>query len=278
MRNVLALLWRNNFTIAFLLLQFVSITLLVRFNSFQNSSFLSASNEISGRLFESFTNFTGYLSLGDVNRELAEENAKLKSKTSDAFYSLNPNVTYFNDEAYLKQYEFVTAYVINNSVNKRNNYLLINRGAEHKLRPEMGVIAPNGTVGIIRSVSKNYSLVQSLLHSGTTVSALHNASGYFGLVTWEGGKPDFAQLSDIPSHVDVTIGDTISCRGSSTYFPRTNPIGTVIEVEASGDQGFHEIKIQLNCDMRSISYVYVVRNILKMEQLQLESDTLLSDE
>ena len=59
--------------------------------------------------------------------------------------------------------------IINNSINKRNNYLTINKGTAQGVRDGMGVITQKGVVGIVQSSSKNYSIVISLLHSKTSI-------------------------------------------------------------------------------------------------------------
>ena len=55
------------------------------------------------------------------------------------------------------------AEIIQNSINRNNNYFTINRGRNHGVEPQMGVIAPQGIAGIVINTTANYALVQSVL-------------------------------------------------------------------------------------------------------------------
>ncbi|HAS36649.1 MAG TPA: rod shape-determining protein MreC [Flavobacteriales bacterium] len=272
MRSLIALLWRNNFSILFFLLLLLSLGLLTRFNRFHNSNFLGFSNALNGAVSTRIKNFTEYLTLSDVNEILMHENAKLKSRNMESLYRYGSELLVRENEIYRQQYSFQAARIVNSTTNKRSNYILIDRGSAHGVKPEMGLISPFGAVGLVKSVSKNYSLAYSFLHRQSVLSAEHAATGYFGLVRWDGNNSTIAQLYDIPSHAKVNAGDTIFTRGSSTYYPRGIMIGTVNEITGE-EEGFHEIDINLSVDFRKLAYVYVVHNNSKMEQLQLQSDT-----
>ncbi len=272
MRNLIAILWRNNFSILFFLLLLLSLSLLNRFNRFHNSNFLGFSNALNGALSSRIQNFTEYLTLSDVNDVLMNENAKLKSRNMESLYRYGSELLIRENEIYRQQYKFQAARVVNSTTNKRSNYILIDRGSAHGVKPEMGLISPFGTVGLVKSVSENYALAYSFLHRQSVFSAEHSKTGYFGLVRWNGQNSSIAQLFDIPSHATVNKGDTVFTRGSSTYYPRGIMIGTVKDIKGE-EEGFHEIELKLSVDFRKLAYVYVVNNSSKMEQIELESDT-----
>ena len=52
-----------------------------------------------------------------------------------------------NDTIYKQQYTFIEAKVINNSINRSNNYITINRGSMQGVAKGMGVICSSGLVG-----------------------------------------------------------------------------------------------------------------------------------
>src|SRR5690606_28951757 len=100
------------------------------------------------------------------------------------------------------QYSYIEARVINNSVNRKNNYLTVNRGHRHGIKKGMGVISSRGIVGIVLNVSDNFSTIQSLLHSDTRISASLAKSQAFGSLVWgvNAYNPKKALLRDIPNH------------------------------------------------------------------------------
>jgi rod shape-determining protein MreC len=85
-----------------------------------------------------------------------------------------------------------------------------------------------------------------------------------------------ANLLDIPSHAKVNVGDTIVTTSFSIY-PKNIMVGRVAEIGTSGES-FKEIKVRLSTDFQNISYVYIVRDILKIERDTLEARTVANDQ
>jgi rod shape-determining protein MreC len=54
-------------------------------------------------------------------------------------------------------------------------------------------------------------------------------------------------------------------------------VGRVAEIGTSGES-FKEIKVRLSTDFQNISYVYVVRNLLKTERDTLEAKLNANDQ
>lgn len=278
MRNLFLLLWRNNFTLLFVLLQSFSIYLLVKNNRFQQASFFNTSNTVTGSIMETVSYVTEYIHLRENNENLARENALLKELLPDAYYENQIVKTIIDDSVQFQQYSYITGRVINNSVNKRNNYLTLDKGSAHGVRPEMGVISSNGVVGIVKDVSTHYCTVMSLLHKNTRLSARFRNNGYFGSVTWNGYDPALAQLNEIPKHVSFSVGDTIVATRYSSIFPEGIMIGTVSGSASTSGGNFHLIELELSTNFSNLSYVYIVDYLLKEEQRSLEQQTEEADE
>jgi rod shape-determining protein MreC len=272
MRNFFLLIRRYNFLLIFLLLQGLSFFLLSRNPGYQQASIVGAANKLTGDMYAAYSKVTDYLILGEANRLLAEENARLRTTDSAAFYSLAIDSMHVNDSLQLQQYTYVSARVINNSVKNVNNYLTLDRGAMHGIEPEMAVLSSTGVVGIVKDVSEHYSTVISLLHRSTKISSKVANSEYFGSTIWDGQSPEYANLFDIPSHAKVSLGDSIVTSTYSGIFPRGILIGTVSQLGESGES-FKEIEIKLSTNFRTLSYVYVVRNLFKAERDSLEAKT-----
>ena len=175
-----------------------------------------------------------------------------------------------NDTILKQQYTFMTSKVINNSTNRRNNYLTLNKGSKQGIKPEMGVICSEGIVGIVKDVSDNYSSVISFLHKDSRFSARIRKSGYIGSMVWNGFDETHGTLNDIAKHVKVSIGDTIVTSSFSTIFPDGVVIGTVAQVSSTGGNNFQDIKVKLSTPFGKLSYVYVISNLFKEEQKALE--------
>ena len=274
MRNFFLLIRKYNFLIVFLLLEVVSGILLVRNSTYQRAAVISTSNELVGKIYTAYSNVTDYLVLGETNRILSAENARLRRADSVSFYDPSFRVLRVNDTIGLQQYEYISARVVNNSVSRVNNYITLDKGSLQGIQPEMAVMGSNGVVGIVKDVSEHFSTVISILHSSTKISSKIKKNNYFGSSVWDGENPQIAKLLDIPSHAQVKVGDTIVTSTYSGIFPRDILVGVVSEIGTSGES-FKEIKLKLATDFQKLSYVYVISNLLKSERDTIEAKNLV---
>lgn len=169
----------------------------------------------------------------------------------------------------IRQFDFISAKVVNNSVNRFTNYLTINRGSASGIAPGMAVISPLGAVGKVKAVSRHFSVVTSILHKDYRLSVLMTRTGYFGSVSWDGKDPDIVQLNFVPRHVDPQKGDTVVTSAYNAVFPEGVMVGLIEEVNKN-ESLFYDLKVRLSQDFRKLSYVEVVRSHLKHEQDSLE--------
>lgn len=247
--------------------------MVVSFNHYQRASFFSSANWFSGFFFEQSSNMSDYVNLKVVNAVLAEENAYLRSKLPSSYRSTRDNSAAVFDTLGRVNYIFRNAKVINNSVNKNFNYITINKGYKQGIKPEMGVISGEGVVGIVKDVSENYATVLSLLNTRFKLSAKLKEDGDFGSLAWDGETYDIAKLNEIPRHAKIKIGNQVVTSGFSVIFPEGVPVGTIENLELAEGASFYEIDVHLAVDFKKITYVEVVENVLKQEQLLLENRT-----
>ncbi len=108
---------------------------------------------------------------------------------------------------------------MNNSVSLQNNYITIHRGEKQGVKKDMGVISPNGIVGVVVNTSDNFSVVMTMLNRQSGVSAKLLNSGEIGKVQWDGESPERVTLINIPKSAKVTKGDSVITSGYSLSFP-----------------------------------------------------------
>ncbi len=273
MRNLIRFFAKNSFLFLFLFLEFIAFTLLVFNNNYQNSKFFNSSNFLIGNLYATVNNINDYFNLKEVNAELAEQNAKLQTQKISSFTKIFGNTVEVNDTVYMQRYQYTSAKVINNSTNKRNNYITLDKGGINGIEAGMGVISANGVIGIVKNVSDNFCSVMSVLHEKNTVSAKIKNTGYFGPLVWELGNYREAQLKDIPNHVKLNVGDTIVTSGYSAIYPEGVLVGTIKEFDLPKGGNFYNITVEFSVDYKKLSHVYIVKNKQKEEQKQLEKIT-----
>lgn len=265
MRNIFIFIWRFNFFFFFLLLEVIAGIFIIRNNNYHKSAFLNSTNKVTGAILTTYNNFTEYFALKYNNQQLAEENARLRLQTKEAFLMNDMALFIEDDTIYKHQYSYLTAKVIQNSVTKRNNYLTLNKGSLHGIEKDMAVISNNAVVGIVKDVSRNFCSVLSMLHKDTRISAKLKNSGHMGTVLWNGSNYRYGTLVDIPGHVKINPGDSVITSGYSLTFPEGILIGQVVSSKISPNENFYTIKIEFSVDYNKIEWVHVIRNMIKDE-------------
>lgn len=272
MRNLFLFLWRNNFLLLFLLLESVCVYLMVDNNNYHNASFLNSTNKVSANIYSIVNSVTEYLYLKENNEWLAGENVKLRMALPHNKIDTATQSTFIKDTLFNQQYIFINAKVINSTVNRRNNYITLNKGAAAGIQPEMGVVTANGIVGIVKDVSANFSTVISFLHIKSKVSAKFKNNNYFGSLIWDDNNdPTTGTLKDIPKHVVFKTGDSLVTTAFSNVYPENIFLGTIKKSEIKPGDNFYTITVKLSTDFYSLTHVYVVKDLLKEEQKQLEA-------
>ncbi len=273
MRNLFLLIVRYGGFLSFLGLELLCFILIVRYNNNQQKIWVHSSNYFSGQLYERFDAVTRYWNLSVVSDSLARENSRLRAELRDARFQEEIIEGSVSDEKWQQHYTFTTAEVVNNSVSRFNNYLTINRGSRHGIKPRQAVIDDKGVIGIVIRVDKYYSSVMSILNKESRIAASIKRNNFFGSVVWEGSNPTISQMRDVPKHAQIAIGDTVQTSGYSAIFPGGLPVGTVISATVPPGSNFYDIDVKLFNDLSKIRYVYVVNNLLRANQKTVEEES-----
>ena len=273
MRNLLNFLAKYNGLIIFLILEGIAFYLLSTENNYHNTRIVQGLKSITQVIEKRMSNTRAYFHLGEINQELADENASLKDsleRLSDRLKEKNLKFYTVSDTIYRQKYVYTAARVIDNSINRQKNFFTLDKGSKQGLMPGMVVVAGESVAGVIVGCSDNFSVVMSVLNTDFRLSARFKSNGYFGSLSWDGMDYSHAILSEIPQHVTFGIGDTIETTGYSATFPEGILIGTVNDFKKSGGD-FYNIKVTLATDFKKLYYVNVIGNMEKEEQLELEN-------
>lgn len=272
MRNLIQFILRFKDFFLFLTLQVLAFYFLFSGNVYHNAVFATSSNQFVAGLFDIRNNFNEYLKLKRFNAEIAEENARLLTRQRSSYRRVDHEYVLVDDTLMMLQYRYIPTKVINSSANKQKNYLTLNRGIVDGISPNQAVVTEKGVVGIVRNASKHFATVIPIINVAFELSAETKNGHHFGLVRWDGKDPRKAVVEDMAKHAQIELGDTIVTRGSSAIFPPGIPIGVISHIGDVPGSNFHEIEIDLITSYTSLNYVYVIRNIMQKEQLELEAE------
>jgi len=270
MRSLFRFLIRNYFLMIFLALEAISLVMMVSFNNYQRVTFINSSNNLTRSIYEKYSSFDDYFSLSRTNARLAAENASLHKQLQIRILNQEKYPLTRPDTVDAPAYIFTSAKVVSNSVNKQFNYITLNKGSRHGIKPDMGIISADGVVGVITNVSPNYSTGLSLLNKRLSIPAKITKNNYFGALVWDGEHYNTADLKEIPFHIMVNVGDTVVTSGYSNIFPEGIMIGTITKFDVESGTNFYNIKVELSTNFKTLKYVEVVQNTKHAELKKLE--------
>jgi rod shape-determining protein MreC len=243
--------------------------------------FASTANEVTGKINKKYYGFIEYFSLKETNKQLAEENARLKNLLRNDFQSPDSTTVTFIDTLIrdslnrFRKYTYLPAKVVGNTVTSNTNYLMLERGSKQGVVKDMSVVSPQGIVGVVVEVSDNYCKVMSLLHRNSRVSAMLKKNNSSGDVEWDGSDPHFVTMKKVSKGGAVVVGDTVVTSSYSSNFPSNVMIGRVTEVKPDPASSFNNLKVKTSTNFFNIQYVYLVQNsrFEEQKQLTLKKDT-----
>ena len=271
MRTLLRFIQKYSDFLLFLALEIVALILMAQDSPFQRSKLIDVNRQVSGYLYSKFDGSREYLSLRESNSVLADENTELRNRLQQIEELLDSSLV-FSEIRDVYQYQFVPTRVIHNSVYKQYNFLTLDHGEKDGVFRDMGVISDQGVVGIVLETSENFATVIPIINLDFRLSVKLKSTNYAGILQWNGKSPLYADLNEIPFHVELLEQDTIVTSGFSSIFPEGIEVGT-IESFTLEQGNFYEIRVRLSTDFQSLYHVNVIRNYKMEEQLILEDQT-----
>ena len=249
--------------------------MIVKNQEYQKSVFLSSSNSMVSGMYEWSNSVVEFFKLRAANDNLSEENTTLKNQIinlQNKLSTLKPEAT---DSIHFRippemEYQFISAKVINSSTNKLQNYITLNKGAIDGIKIDMGVISDEGVVGIVKTVSKRFSVVIPILNPKIEISSKFKRNNYSGGLLWSGEDYRYANLTDIARHVELALGDTIITSGLTSAFPEGIPVGYIEDFKIKESDAYYRIKVKLAVNFRTLSHVKVINYLNFQEQKDLE--------
>lgn len=273
MRNLLLFLQRHYVFVSFLLLLSFSFFILINFNRYQRAAFIHSANLVTGNVYQVTSDISGYFNLKKENERLQQENSELKSIMRDMYYVDTISAIHVNDSFYHQRYAYIPAKVINNSIDKKYNYLTLDKGSLHGVQRNQGVICSDGVVGVVVKVSERFSTVMSVLNRKTSIPPKVDSVVYYGSVKWDGGSYQTVQLTEINQFAPVQVGQKVFTSGYSGHYPENIPIGVIDRINLKEGSNFYDIDVKLSTDFSRLTSVYIVQNLFKEQILELEEET-----
>jgi rod shape-determining protein MreC len=227
--------------------------------------------EINASIAEQFSRFGDLLSLKQDNERLLLQNARLLSRVMLQSTALQDTRNLQNivirDSTVIGRFKI--ARIVDRRFNARENVLVINAGSLQGIEKDMTVLTPDGLVGRVIAVSKNYARILPVINNNFKVSVVSDCTSTFGILSWKGGDEHIAHVEHIPISSRLRLNELMVTSDYSTFAIRGIPVGRIVHIEK--DKLFYDIDVRLAVDFSSISYVLISPTKPPQEKIEVIS-------
>ena len=257
----------------FLIFEIVALNYYAHSSAYAQAKLLTRSNKVVGGVHGVLYEIRHYFSLRGENDELLLRVAELENTLSQ--YASTEGVAAESGSeleelsAEWAQYAYMTARVVSLSINKHNNFMVINRGMDDGVRNDMAVLSPRGAmVGYVVGCSNRYAVVLPMLNTSFRASGKLLRGSHFGSIVWDGYDAHKVRLTELSKYATPEKGDTIVSTGFSSYFPEGIVIGRVSESTMNEMQTAYDVDVELAVDFTALHRVILIDN---RDQSEIES-------
>lgn len=261
--------------------EYIILTVLVILSLFiisQNHS--PAVHKVRAIAFGTFATVTSIVSdvvniksLKNENEQLRETNAKLMlqlSKLREA-HLINDELKGLLSLKDTSGYPLVAASVVSKSLSRVQGTITLNVGNADSVKVGMPVINDKGLVGIVYSVSDNYSIARTLQNVNLKISVKDERTRENGLMKWNGEN---LVIINVPKTYQIKKGDRIVTSELSSRVPFPIPVGVAAETNNVETGIFNEIKVIPFVDFAKVENVFVLKTVASKEIDSLELNFL----
>jgi len=274
MRFLIEILIKHHVFIIFIFLTFFCLSLIVNINPYNEAKILNGLRNLMYTSLGIEDNLTQYFRLKKINSKLINENCSLIEE--------NELLKFQNDKLQLyKEYEnlittskntrfnYIPAKVEKKNWTLPNNIILLNKGAEHGVKKNMGVFNNNGVVGLVSNLTNHFSEITTLisLKGPKLLTSIKTKNGILdeGILKWNGDSYQHATLEGVGNEINISIGDSIFTRSDSKSFYSGIFIGTISEVDKKTSSNSLKIEVFLGVDFKNINSAIIIKDNLKSE-------------
>lgn len=273
MHRFVLFLKKISFILLFVVIEAVALRYFANSSSYNQAKVINASNFLLGDIQAGFSGIKHFFSLGRENRQLTEEIALLREQLR-YYGQLTDTLSGFRPSGDVEQvYFYNSARVVNNSINKNENFITIDKGMRDGVETEMALLSDGAIVGYILNCSDRFSVAISILNTRFRTSGRIQGQDNFGSIFWDGLRTDEVVLSEIPKYAPLEVGDTIVTTDYSSFFPPDLKIGTVQSFELINGT-YYDARVKLFANMAGLRNVVLVDYVDREEKTELEHETI----
>ncbi|HCY77766.1 MAG TPA: rod shape-determining protein MreC [Ignavibacteriales bacterium] len=276
MIRFLVSIWQNfKEYIVLVILLIISLILLSQNNSQGIQKVRSIAFGTFASVTSVFTDIFNVSNLKNENENLRRTNAELMLQLSRLreYAIVNDELKGLLNLKDSSNFPLISATVVSKSLTKSQGTITLNAGKNQSVKVGMPVITDKGIVGIIYSISDNYSIARTLTNVDLKITVKNERSRENAIMKWNG---DWLVMINVPKTYDIKKGDRIVTSEISSIIPFPLPVGVVYEI-GNVEQGiFNEVKVQPFVDFQKVENVFILGLVKSKEIDQIEFNLLKS--
>lgn len=202
--------------------------------------------------------------------DLKSENKQLKEKNSELEQTLREFEIMKNENEQLKQqlnlaekyakFTTVPGTIISRDISNYSKTIVINVGSKSGIKEKMTVIADEGLVGYVESVSENTAKIQTIVDSASATSCLTSTTR--DSIICKGTIENSSTLKgvNISTGANIIQGDSIETSGLGGIYIKGIHVGKVKKVTAGTNKTDTSAVIETAVDFEKLETVLVITN------------------
>lgn len=201
----------------------------------------------------------------EENQALKEELSRMNQLTAELNELRMQNEQYREmldaKESKLSDYELKIAEVVARSPDRWNHTLIIDKGSQDGIKPNMAVITPRGYIGRVQSVSKHSSqveLVTDIEHGNHIGAVSQGEEPVYGVVEGYDQKNNLLIMRKIPLQAKIEPSQLVITSGLGGTIPRGLVLGEVVSVKTDDQYLTKDAYIKPSANFNQLERVFVV--------------------
>jgi rod shape-determining protein MreC len=205
-----------------------------------------------------WSNYVDLIHVRRQNRDLKAELDRLRleedSLAEDARQGQRLQALLGFREKYV--YKTVAAQVIGTSGTEQSHVLLIDKGSQDGLRPDLPVITPDGIVGKTRDVFRHTSQVLEISDATSGAGVILEKTRIRGVLRGDSwGQPEIVNVSPDER---IQRGETVLTSGGDAIYPRGLAVGTVDRVMPQPEGTLVNVLVKPAANLSRLEEVLVI--------------------
>lgn len=202
--------------------------------------------------------------------DLKSENESLKQKNSELEQQLREYEIIKNENEQLKQelnlaekygqYTTVPGTVISRDISNYSKTLVINIGSDNGVQEKMTVIADEGLVGYVVSVTNKTAKIQTIIDSASNTSCVASTTRDTMICKGTIENKSTLSASNIETNARIIQGDSVETSGLGGIYIKGIHVGKIKKVNEGSNKTDSYATIETAVDFEKLETVLVITN------------------